>query len=251
MSSTYCLKKPSSCFVTFHQPTLSGGTIDTNQAWRRRSRSVGPLLPRSPRAPGCGPSYTSPCFRSVALPLPAVDGLPDSAESTADLLKVAFDGLAVACAGGDTAGEGPAGRSPAAVDHGPVPDRVPAARGPVGREAFVPAQQLASLWESTRAAAPARPLPLHAAAASWTARRRATSSPTCLFRKPYCCRTRSYEYTRNRLTAVCPRRRRSKHRRPRPRAMARHAAGVVGCCTWRSGARRRSDAIARAGKAIR
>ncbi|OEL21723.1 putative UDP-rhamnose:rhamnosyltransferase 1 [Dichanthelium oligosanthes] len=47
------------------------------------------------------PGELSPRIRLVSLPLPAVDGLPDGAESTADvtpekveLLKVAFDGLA-------------------------------------------------------------------------------------------------------------------------------------------------------------
>ncbi|XP_048543027.1 putative UDP-rhamnose:rhamnosyltransferase 1 [Triticum urartu] len=62
----------------------------------------------------------SPRIRLLPLPLPSVDGLPDGAESTADvppekvdLLKVAFDGLAApfagfldeACAGGDGATE--------------------------------------------------------------------------------------------------------------------------------------------------
>ncbi|CAL5079073.1 unnamed protein product [Urochloa decumbens] len=62
-----------------------------------------------------------PRIRLAPLPLPAVDGLPDGAESTADvppekveLLKVAFDGLAAPfaafladpCAGGEACGEG-------------------------------------------------------------------------------------------------------------------------------------------------
>ena len=61
------------------------------------------------------PEGLSGQVRTVALPLPAVDGLPEGAESTADvppekveLLKAAFDGLAApfadflaaACAGG-------------------------------------------------------------------------------------------------------------------------------------------------------
>ncbi|WVZ94892.1 hypothetical protein U9M48_040724 [Paspalum notatum var. saurae] len=66
------------------------------------------------------PEGLSGRVRFVALPLPAVDGLPEGAESTADvppekvdLLKVAFDGLAApfadflaaACAGDRSAGE--------------------------------------------------------------------------------------------------------------------------------------------------
>ncbi|CAN6197217.1 unnamed protein product [Urochloa humidicola] len=71
------------------------------------------------------PPELKPRIRLAPLPLPAVDGLPDGAESTADvppekveLLKVAFDGLAApfatfladACADGE-AGEGH-GRKP-------------------------------------------------------------------------------------------------------------------------------------------
>ena len=75
-------------------------------------RNIARLRPPPP-VPG---RELSPRIRLVALPLPAVDGLPDGAESTNDvppekveLLKVAFDGLAgpvasflaEACAGGE------------------------------------------------------------------------------------------------------------------------------------------------------
>ncbi|KAL6845704.1 hypothetical protein ACP4OV_024527 [Aristida adscensionis] len=73
------------------------------------------------------PPELAPRIRPMPLPLPRVDGLPDGAESTADvppekveLLKIAFDGLAApfadflrdVCTGGDAAGAG----------HGKKPD---------------------------------------------------------------------------------------------------------------------------------
>ncbi|CAN6180279.1 unnamed protein product [Urochloa humidicola] len=76
-------------------------------------------IARLPPVPATG---LSGHVRMVALPLPAVDGLPEGAESTADLspekvelLKVAFDGLAApfaeflaaACAGGGEEQAGP------------------------------------------------------------------------------------------------------------------------------------------------
>ncbi|CAN6213717.1 unnamed protein product [Urochloa humidicola] len=81
-------------------------------------------IARLPPVPAAG---LSGHVRTVALPLPAVEGLPEGAESTADLppekvelLKVAFDGLAApfaeflagACAGGGEVGAGPFARRP-------------------------------------------------------------------------------------------------------------------------------------------
>ncbi|CAN6203575.1 unnamed protein product [Urochloa humidicola] len=73
-------------------------------------------IARLPPAPV--PAGPSGRVRMVALPLPAVDGLPEGAESTADLppekvelLKAAFDGLAAPFEEFPAAATGAAGRS--------------------------------------------------------------------------------------------------------------------------------------------
>lgn len=103
-------------FLELSEQLAKRGHLVTFVSAPRNLAKLRPVLPE-----------VKPRIRLVPLPLPRVDGLPDGAESTADvppekveLLKIAFDGLAgpfaaflaEACAGGEARGVGEHGKKP-------------------------------------------------------------------------------------------------------------------------------------------